>query len=119
MNEIPLQAVFAGVGLLFTGFSALAGVWWNVVSSINSAKTEFSHKMRNSEQMLEGRRSALEREMQDFKLHVAESYASWNTVKEIEARLGTRMDNLTEKVIAMPDLLVERVTKLIDLANKN
>lgn len=91
-------------GLLITGMTALLTVWWRIELRIREVENQHQTKLQ-----------ALMREHQEFKLHVAENYANWSTVKEIEQRLADRIDSLTEQVIKMPDVVVERMMKYMAL----
>jgi hypothetical protein len=81
----------AAVGLILT-------VWWRMDAKIETA----AEKAHDTEKALA-----------DFKLKVAEEYASWETVKSIETRLTERMDGLAEQVMKMPDAIVDRIMKYL------
>jgi hypothetical protein len=91
-------------GLLLAGATSLLTVWWRIevrVRGIEDAAIEKTARM--------------ERELQDFKLNVAENYASWDTVKEIEARLAKGIENVSNQVTHLPDILVDRVMKFMSM----
>ncbi len=62
-------------------FSALGGLWWRV----------------------EGLISAQRESLAEFKTEVAKSYASMQSVREVEARLVTSIDRLSDRIDTMPD----------------
>ena len=57
----------------------------------------------------------MEKQLSDFKLKVAEEYASWDTVRSIETRLTERMDELSSNVMNMPDAVLDRIVKYLAL----
>lgn len=83
--------------LLIAGLSALLTVWWRIEVRIRGVEDRDAKE-----------RAKIEREMQDYKLHVAENYASWETVKEIE-----------KSVRDLPDVVVKRILEFMSLKNQN
>lgn len=59
----------------------------------------------------------IQKQLSDFKLKVAEEYASWDTVKTVETRLTERMDSLSHEVMKMPDVIVDRLATMFKLLN--
>lgn len=91
-------------GPTLTAIIAIIGVWKKMESRITDVEAQATIKVH-----------AVETALSDFKLKVAEEYASWETVRSIEGRLTERMDNLSEQVMKMPDLIVDRMLKMINL----
>jgi hypothetical protein len=91
-------------GPTLTAIIAIIGVWKKMESRITDVEAQSTIKVH-----------AVETALSDFKLKVAEEYASWETVRSIEGRLTERMDNLSEQVMKMPDLIVDRMLKMINL----
>ena len=91
-------------GPLIAAAGLISGVWWRMESKVDSVKTEADRKCHD-----------LETKLADFKLKVAEEYASWETVKSIETRLTERMDGISEQVMKMPDAVVDRIMKYLAL----
>jgi hypothetical protein len=91
-------------GPLIAAAGLISGVWYRLESKVDKVKTDADVAVH-----------ALEKQLTDFKLKVVEEYASWETVKAIEGRLTERMDNLTEQVMKMPDAIVDRMIKMINL----
>ena len=78
-------------GLVVIAGSA-AGAWWFLYSSI----------------------LAVRRELQDYKLTVAERYASVEHLKEVETRLVAAIEKLTDRLDTMPDRLSRIIQQAID-----
>lgn len=94
-------------GLLLTIAAMLLGVWWKIEQRIRGVEDDAN----------EGLRSA-EKDLADYKLHVTQEYASWNSVQQIESRLAQRIDAVSNKIVEMPDLVLDRISKYISLAHK-
>lgn len=96
-------------GVLFGIFS---GVWYRVEGKITAgvadAKAAGTAAAKKAEEA--------EKALNEFKLKVAEEYASWDTVRSIEARLTERIDGLSEQVMKMPDMIVARIVDMIKLS---
>jgi len=86
MGHLIQLAVFA-----FTVAAALLGVWWRIEVRVRGIEDK---------QSVENARAS--RELQDYRLHVAQHYASWEVVKDIEKRLND-----------MPDAVAERIMKFM------
>lgn len=109
--------VYQFVMLLGAGFSALLTVWWRVELRIREVENKAKHDIRNVEMVSAEKRSSIDKDLQAFKLHVAQEYASWDAVRQIEQRLGDRMETISEQVRTMPDLVVDRITKYLSVQN--
>jgi hypothetical protein len=75
----------AGIGLLFAIASAIAGVWYRLADRINQLREELSN----------------------YKLEVAKEYASTTHLKEVEIRLVTAVESLTQRI----DRLIDRMDR--------
>lgn len=91
-------------GLALAGITSLLTVWWRMEVRIRSVETQ---AMAHIQLLL--------REHQEFKLTVAENYASWDTLKEVEARLSKSIESIGTQVSHLPDVLVDRVMKFMSL----
>lgn len=91
--------VLAPVGAALTFIS---GVWWKMEAKINVGNEKADE---------------IQKQLSDFKLKVAEEYASWDTVKTVETRLTERMDSLSHEVMKMPDVIVDRLATMFKLLN--
>lgn len=80
-------------GLLFTIFSAIVMVWWNLNKRLEQHTKEIA----------------------EFKLDVAERYATMSMVSSIEAKLSHRMDVLTEQIQKLPDQIADRLIRYMKL----
>lgn len=76
--------------------SAGAGAWWFLYSSI----------------------LAVRRELQEYKLVVAERYASVEHLKEVETRLVTAIDKLSGQLDTMPDRLSRIIQSAVEQAKR-
>ncbi|WP_439357747.1 hypothetical protein [Bradyrhizobium sp. DASA03007] len=97
------------VGVLFGIFS---GVWYRVEGKITAGVADAKAAGLAAAKKAEEADKALN----EFKLKVAEEYASWDTVRSIEARLTERIDGLSEQVMKMPDTIVARIVDMIKLS---
>jgi hypothetical protein len=105
MTPSETLSYFASLaGPLIAAAGLITGVWWRMEGKVESVRKECSATT-----------SELTKELNAFKLKVAEEYASWDTVRAIEARLTERMDSLSDQVMKMPDAIVERMLKFIQL----
>lgn len=75
----------AGVGIVLAIVTAGLGVWWRLQFQITQA----------------------EKTLDQFKLYVAEKYASTAHLKEVEVRLITTIEKLTERI----DRLIDRMDR--------
>jgi hypothetical protein len=97
------------VGVLFGIFS---GVWYRVEGKITAGVADAKAAGLAAAKKAEEADKALN----EFKLKVAEEYASWDTVRSIETRLTERIDGLSEQVMKMPDTIVARIVDMIKLS---
>ncbi|ARQ95321.1 hypothetical protein [Bradyrhizobium phage BDU-MI-1] len=95
--------------LAIVGF--VSGIWYKVEGRITSQFTEAKAAGLAAAKKAEEAEKALA----DFKLKVAEEYASWDTVRSIEERLTERIDNLSAQVMHMPDKIVQRMVDMMKL----
>lgn len=77
--------------LIITG-SAVAGVWWFLFNSILAARRDLQKDIQR-----------LQQEFTNYKLEVAQHYASVEHLKEVEIRLMGAIDKQTDKLDTMPD----------------
>jgi hypothetical protein len=96
------------VSLLFVGLGSLLGVWWRMEQRIRAVETKASDEVRS-----------VEKQFADYKLEVAQEYATWNTVKDIQTGLVNRMDSMSARLETMPDVVVERIMKFLNLKHMN
>jgi hypothetical protein len=96
------------VGVLFGIFS---GVWYRVEGKIAAGVAD----AKSTGLAAAKRAEHAEKALSDFKLKVAEEYASWDTVRSIENRLTERMDDISEQVMKMPDAVADRIMKYLAL----
>ena len=107
-EALPYVGPFLGI----IGF--ISGVWYRVEGKINAGVADAKSAGLAAAKKAEDAEKALA----DFKLKVAEEYASWDTLRSIETRLTQRMDSLSEQVMKMPDQIVNRMVDMIKLSNK-
>ena len=89
----------------------IIGVWRRVDGKIEAAQdaADTAHAFATE------KAHDVEKQLSDFKLKVAEEYASWDTVRSIETRLIERMDELSSNVMNMPDAVLDRIVKYLAL----
>lgn len=114
-DGVNFTHVYQFIMLLVAGISALFTVWWRIELRIREVENKAKHDVRNVEMIAADKRSAIDKDLQSFKLHVAQEYASWDAVRQIEQRLGNRMETISEQVRTMPDLVVERITQYLTI----
>ncbi|MGC0389275.1 hypothetical protein [Bradyrhizobium sp. USDA 241] len=106
-------ASLAGPLIAAAGF--VSGVWYRMESRVENARKEARDGVEKARTEATNKNHALEKEISDLKLKLAEEYASWETVRSIESRLTERMDLLSESVMKMPDAVVDRIMKYLAL----
>jgi hypothetical protein len=106
-------ASLAGPLIAAAGF--VSGVWYRMESRVETARKEARDAVEKVRTEGTNQSHGLEREIAELKLKLAEEYASWDTVRSIEARLTERMDGLSEAVMKMPDAVVDRIMKYLAL----
>ena len=95
-------------GVLFGIFS---GVWYRVKGKIAEGDADAKAAGLAAAKKAEH----AERALAEFKLKVAEEYASWDTVRSIENRLTERMDDISDQVMKMPEAVADRIMKYLAL----
>ena len=107
---------FAEVVQLIGPFGVVAGlvsgIWYRVENKIEKVRSDAAAAVSAANDKAHANETALA----EFKLEVTKEYASWETVRAIEARLTERMDNLAESVMKMPDAIVDRIFKLVNMS---
>ena len=104
LSDVTLDAVLSLAGPLIAAAGFVSGVWYRMESKVETVRKEAADSVHG-----------LEKELSAFKMKVVEEYASWDTVRSIETRLTERMDGLSNQVMAMPDAVVDRITKFLNL----
>ncbi|WFU52331.1 hypothetical protein QA639_21735 [Bradyrhizobium pachyrhizi] len=104
LADVTLADVMGLVGPLLAVVGAISGVWYRMETKVEGVRKDAADSIHG-----------VEKELADFKMKVVEEYASWDTVRAIEARLTERMDGLSNQVMAMPDAVVDRITKFLNL----
>jgi hypothetical protein len=102
--DVTLETVLSLAGPLIAAAGFVSGVWYRMESKVEAVRKEAAASVHD-----------VEKALSDFKLKVVEEYASWETVRSIESRLTERMDNLSSQVMAMPEAVVDRITKYLNL----
>lgn len=115
LGQFTWTNLIATMALLLTGSSMLIGVWWHLELRIRAVQTEAERKLNEIDRDAAAKRSAIQRELTDFKIHVVEKYASWDTVEKTTKRLEDRIELMASDVNKMPDFVVERIMKFVDL----
>jgi hypothetical protein len=98
VDVLTVENIATVAGPFIAAVGLILGVWWRVDGKIDEA-----NKKAHTNEM----------ELAAFKLKVAEEYASWDTVKSIENRLTERMDDLSDQVMKLPDVMVDRIMKYL------
>ena len=104
LSDVTLDAVLSLAGPLIAAGGFVSGIWYRMETKVESVRRDGFDAVH-----------AVEKELANFKMKVVEEYASWDTVRSIEARLTERMDGLSNQVMAMPDAVVDRITKFLNL----
>jgi hypothetical protein len=110
-DYITLDTIVNIAGPIIAAAAFISGVWWRVESKIDKVRTDADTAAKSVSE----KARATEKELAEFKLKVAEEYASWETVKSIEDRLTERMDGIAEQVMKMPDAVVDRIMKYLSI----
>jgi hypothetical protein len=103
-----LSYIASLAGPLIAAAGLITGVWWRMEGKVDGVRKESTVAITD-----------ITKELNAFKLKVAEEYASWETVRSIEGRLTERMDSLSDNVSKMPDLVVDRIMKFLSMTPKN
>ena len=105
LADVTLETILSLAGPMIAATGLVSGVWYRMESKVESVRKEAAASIHE-----------VEKTVSEFKLKVAEEYASWETVKNIEQRLTERMDSLSENVMKMPDLIVDRIFKMVNMS---
>jgi hypothetical protein len=108
---IEFSEVLPLVGPIVAAAGLVSGVWWKVEGKIEKVRTDSVAAAAAAQAKAE----AAKNELNEFKIKVVEEYASWETVRAIESRLTARMDSLSEQVVKMPEAVVDRIMKYMNL----
>src|SRR5947208_219137 len=108
LADVTLDTVLSLAGPLIAAAGFVSGVWYRMETKVEGVRKEGTDAVH-----------AVEKELAAFKMKVVEEYASWETVRSIENRLSERMDNLSNQVMAMPEAVVDRITKYLNLKTVN
>jgi hypothetical protein len=92
------------IGLAFTVVSSVIGVWRRIDVRVQEVDSRAIERIAD-----------ITKEISDYKLHVAEKYASADNVEKIEERLNERLDALSHQVSSLPDVVVERIMKFLQI----
>jgi hypothetical protein len=108
-DYLTLESVVSVAGPFIAAAGLVLTVWWRVDGKIDRARLEAEAAAKGAVE----KAHETEKALAEFKLKVAEEYASWETVRSIETRLTERMDGLAEQVMKMPDAIVDRIMKYL------
>ena len=108
---VELSEVVQYVGPFGVLFGIFSGVWYRVEGKITAGVADAKAAGIAASKRAEESEKALA----EFKLKVAEEYASWDTVRSIESRLTERMDDISDQVMKMPDAVADRIMKYLTL----
>jgi hypothetical protein len=106
-----MSTIISLAGPIIAAAGLISAVWWRMESRVETIRTEAGGAAKVAADAARD----VEKQLSDFKVKVAEEYASWDTVKAIEVRLTERMDSLTEQVMKMPEAIVDRIFKYTSL----
>jgi hypothetical protein len=114
MTPVPdtgavITTLFSYIGPFCAAAGLVLGVWYRVEGKIDKAKAVADAAVASAGEKVH----AIEKELSEFKVKVAEEYASYDTVRSIETRLTERMDELSDIVMKMPDAVLDRITKYL------
>ena len=115
LGQFTWANLIALLGLLFVGISSLLGVWWAMVQRIHAAEQKADHKIKNAETVALAERNRIEKDLNAFKLHVVTEYASKDQVNQSHSRLEDRIETLSADVSKLPDVVVERMMRFMEL----
>lgn len=113
-NDI-LSYLTSLAGPLIAAAGFVSGVWYRMENRVENARKEARESVDKVRTEATDKAHAVEKELAELKLKMAEEYASWDTVRAIESRLTERMDGLSEAVMKMPDAVVDRIMKYLAL----
>ena len=110
-----LSSLMSLAGPLIAAAGLISGVWWRMESKVETVRIDAEKDVKEANNAVH----AIEKQLNDFRLEVTRDYASWDTVKAIEARLTARMDSLSAEVSKMPEAIVDRLLKYTSLNTAN
>lgn len=117
-DPLTFRDIMVLIGMLFTGATALLGVWWRIELRIREVERKASHDMRNAEAVWTAKLALLDRDFSGYKLEATREFAAKDAVKELEHRLEDRLESLSEEVRGMPEQIVNRITQFLTLRDK-
>ena len=93
------------LGLIAVIVSGALGLWARVESAIRTSKAELEASVdaRGAEIIV------LQKSFMDYKVHAAERYATFDHIKDVEMRLTTAIERLTNRVEALPRQFAEEL----------
>lgn len=112
-----MRDLIALISLMITGLTALAGVWWGLEQRIQKQGAKSEHDRRNTETSLQAKITLLEKELAQFQREVAKEYPDFDKLKEVEERLSSRIESISDKMDEMPKQVIDGITQFIALKN--
>ncbi|MGJ4953009.1 hypothetical protein [Bradyrhizobium sp. HKCCYLS20291] len=109
IDVISLESIAGLYGPTVALIGLTLTISWRLSGKIDEAKAAGEAAAKSATE----KAHKLERELAEFRLKVAEEYASWDTVKAIETRLTERMDDISDQVMKLPDVVVDRIMKFL------
>ena len=104
LGQFTWANLIALLSLLLVGFTSLCGVWWAVEQRRQAGDEKNAKRIAD-----------LEQQIASFRLHVVERYAPYDMVEKSQKRLEDRIDAIGQEVSKMPDVVVERIMRFLDL----
>ena len=99
-NTIYFLAAFA---------AGVLAVWWRIETRIEKSTTGLDSEV----QLLHQRVSKVVHDLAEYKLEAAKNFASHEHLKEVEVRLTSAIDRLTNRIEALPTKFAEEVSRLV------
>ena len=115
LGQFTWANLIALMSLLFVGLSSLLGVWWSIIQRIQGEAQKTKHEIKNVETTALAERNRIEKDLNAFKLHVVTEYASKDQVNQSHSRLEDRIETLSADVSKLPDVVVERMMRYMEL----
>ncbi|WP_315729780.1 hypothetical protein [Bradyrhizobium sp. SZCCHNRI2010] len=110
VDVINIESLVGLFGPTVAAIALILTIAWRMNGKIEDAKATGQEAAKSATEKVH----KIEKELADFKLKVAEEYASWETVKSIESRLTERMDVISDQVMQLPDVVVDRIMKFLN-----
>lgn len=104
---IVILVIFAG-GVL--------GIWWRVEARIDRGDALLQKQLATQLKAIEDRREEIllaQKDLADYKLKAAQDFASVAHMKDVELRLATAIDRLTNRIEGLPRQFAEQVAQII------